>query len=194
MIETIDITNPTNRAEVVDVLGLAFKDHPMLRSDASGKRSLRMIRGLLNTFERAPDAQTFGIRHDGRVVAAAFVHADGYEPGKWAMAKMLCGMARVVGLRQLPAALRAMGYERPGNERRLELLLLGTLAEHQQRGHGRALMHHVLDIAREKNFDAVVLEVAKDTPAEAFYRREGFTSIHEIDLFGMKLCYMHRRV
>jgi len=91
-IESIPLAD---RADVVELLGGAFRDHPMLPADPTGRRSRLRIKGLFDAFEPAPGAAIFAIRHEGQLACAAFVFREGYTPSKWKMAAMLCRMIRV---------------------------------------------------------------------------------------------------
>ncbi|MEM7625569.1 MAG: hypothetical protein AAF333_08075 [Planctomycetota bacterium] len=62
MIEVID---PTEREAVIEALGAAFADHPMVPADPRGRRSRLMVRALLDAFAGAPDATWFGVRRGG---------------------------------------------------------------------------------------------------------------------------------
>ena len=53
MIEFID---RSEKQAVIDVLGAAFAEHPMLRARGRARRARLMIRAMLDAFDRAPDA------------------------------------------------------------------------------------------------------------------------------------------
>ena len=188
----IEIIDPSDRSEVIDVLGAAFAGHPMIPPDPSGRRSRLMVKSLLDGFAAAPDARWFGIKRDGRWACVAFVFADGYEPPWWKMPRMLFQLLRVVGLKKCRVFFRLMSEKHEGDDRRLELMLLGTRTEHQGQGLGRAMMRHVFDFASGQDYEAVTLEVAKHTPAFAFYQSEGYAVEKEIELPEMPLCFMKR--
>ena len=71
-------------------------------------------------------------------------------------------------------------------------MILGTRADCQGLGLGRAMMHHIFKFARGQGYQSVVLEVAKETPAFGFYLREGFLVEKEIALPTMPLCLLRR--
>ena len=71
-------------------------------------------------------------------------------------------------------------------------MLLGTDSDYQGQGLGRTMLHYLFDFARERNYASVVLEAPKQTPAFAFYLREGFEVEKEISLPTMPLCMMRR--
>ena len=193
MIETL---THADRPEVVEVLGEAFRSHPMVPPDPRGKLegwgARLMMRTMLDAFDRAPDAQLFGVRRDGRLACVAFVHAYGYDPSGLVIARMFWNMARVMGLRMLLQCMRVMGEKHPGDDPRLELLILGTRVTCQGQGLGRAVMRHVYDYARQHGHAAVTLEVAHDSPARGFYEREGFRLEKQVPLAGETLSYMRR--
>ncbi|WP_428390001.1 GNAT family N-acetyltransferase [Mucisphaera sp.] len=81
-----------------------------------------------------------------------------------------------------------------GEGRKLELLILGTRADHQQRGFGRAVMREVIRRAEAGGYEAVTLEVAKGTPAEGFYEREGFVGGKELAMKAGVLVMMRREI
>jgi ribosomal protein S18 acetylase RimI-like enzyme len=189
MIEQLDMAD---REQAVEVLAVAFKDHPMMPPDPTGRRARSMMGTMLGAFAKAPDVQLFGIRSEGKLACAAFVFADGYDPPRLQQMKMMYRMLRSFGIRRSITFIRVMSQKRKGEGRRLELLLLGTRADQQGRGHGRAMIRHVFSYARELGYDSVVLEVAKHTPAFGFYQREGFVLEREIELPVMPLCLMTR--
>ena len=65
MIERIEIAN---RKEAVEVLTAAFRDHPMMPPDPTGKKARIMMETFLRVFGDAPDAQVFGVRSGRRLV------------------------------------------------------------------------------------------------------------------------------
>ena len=134
----------------------------------------------------------FGIRRDGRLDCAAFVFDAGYEPRGFTLILLLIRMVRVVGWRMSRTFAQVLS-EKPGDEeRRLELMILGTRAGCQRQGLGRAMMHHIFEFARGQGYQSVVLEVAKETPAFGFYLCEGFLMEKEIALSTMPLCLLRR--
>ncbi|MEL7088669.1 MAG: GNAT family N-acetyltransferase, partial [Planctomycetota bacterium] len=143
-------------------------------------------------FEAAPDHRWLGIRRDGQWACVAFAFRYGFEPPWTKLPKMIVRMVRMVGLRKAVTYARLMSEKHPGDDRRYQLMILGTLAVYQGQGLGRAMMRHVLEFAENHGYDAVVLEVAKHTPAYGFYESEGFAQEKEIPLPEMPLCYMRR--
>lgn len=189
MIETLDTRD---RSEILEVFGAAFRGHPLLPPDPSGRRSRLLAISLLDAFGAAPDARLFGIRRDGRLDCAAFVFDAGYEPRGFKLVRLLFCMLRVVGWRMSRTFAQVVSQKPTSEERRLELMILGTRADCQKQGLGRAMIRHIVEFARRKNYQSVVLEVAKDTPAFGFYLREGFEVEKEIALPAMPLCLVRR--
>lgn len=189
MIETLD---GTSRTEVVETIGAAFREHPLLPPDPSGRKSRLMAKSLLDAFAAAPDARVFGIRQDGRLDCAAFVFDAAYEPRGWKLIQLLIRMVRMVGWRMSRTFAQVLSEKPEGKDRRLELLILGTREGCQGQGLGRAMIRHVFDFAREQGYQSVVLEVAKETPAHGFYLREGFLVEKEVALPTMPLCLLRR--
>lgn len=67
-------------------------------------------------------------------------------------------------------------YWHVGDE--LQLMNVATLPEMQRRGHGRALMQDLLDLARERRVRLITLEVRRgNAPARALYERFGFREL-----------------
>ena len=189
MIETL---TPSNRAEVIETVGEAFSQHPMLPVDSTGRASRRMITALMDGFVAATDAHWFGIRRDGRLACAAFVFDASFEPRGWALAVMLFRFVRLFGPGMLRTFHRVMAAKPKRDERQLELLILGTHSEHQQQGLGREMMRHVFEFARQRGYASVVLEVAKGTAAQAFYFSEGYEQEREVELPKSALCLLRR--
>jgi ribosomal protein S18 acetylase RimI-like enzyme len=151
-----------------------------------------MVVAILDAFADAPDAALLGLSRDGELACVAFVFADGYEPGGLALARFLWRMVRVVGLRMCRTMARVMSEKREGDERRLELMLLGTRTDYQGQGLGRTMLRHLFDFARDRGYASIVLEAPKHTPAAGFYLSEGFEVEKEIPLPKMPLCMMRR--
>ena len=114
MVETLDLAN---RNEIVETFGEAFRGHPVLPRDASGRRSRLLATSILDAFVAAPDARVFGIRRDGRLDCAAFVFDADYEPRGWTLILFLFRMVRVVGLRTIPSIAKALGDARRSHQR-----------------------------------------------------------------------------
>ena len=187
MIETLD--NP-RRSEIVEVFGAAFSEHPLLPPDPSGRGARLLATAILEAFTAAPDARLFGIRRDGRLDCAAFVFNADYEPRGWTLILFLFRMVRVVGLRMVPSIAKVLSQKPQRAERRLELMVLGTRADCQRQGLGRAMIRHIIEFARGEEYQSVVLEAPKETPALAFYLSEGFEVEKEIALPTMPLCLL----
>ncbi|MEM7681794.1 MAG: GNAT family N-acetyltransferase [Planctomycetota bacterium] len=191
-----------DHAEALEVLAESFAGHPMVPPDKPGKpehHNARLMMGtLLEVFAGrpgkpgAPGARLLGSRIDGELACVAFVHDYGFEPKGLDMARMAWQMLRVMGPRKLVGSIRVMSEKHPGDDRRLELLILGTRAQFQQRGLGRAMVRHISELAAQGGYAAVTLEAAKETPAFGFYEREGFVVEKERALHGQPLCWMRR--
>ncbi len=191
-IEPIETLTKAQRDEAIDVLAIAFHDHPTLPPDPTGQRSRLMAIAILDAFAGAPDAKLFGISRDGQLACVAFVFTDGYEPSIFALAWFMWRMVRVVGLQMFRTMARVMSQKRTDDERRLELILLGTRSDYQGQGLGRKMLRHLFDFARERDYTSVVLEAPKLTPAFGLYLGEGFVVEKEISLPTMPLCMMRR--
>ena len=187
MIESLDLAN---RAEAVEVIGEAFADHPHMPPDPSGRRSRQLVSTLVNTFVTAPDARLFGIRRNGCLDCAALVCDACYEPRGFRLFLFLIRMVRILGWTMSRAFAQILSEKPRREERQLELMLLGTRSDCQQDGLGRTMIRHILSFAREHGYQSVVLEVAKETPAFGFYRREGFLVDKEVELPTMPLCFL----
>ena len=189
MIETLD---DASRTEIVEAFGAAFSQHPLLRPDLSGRRLRLLAASMLKAFAAAPGARVFGIRRDGRLDCAALVFDAAYKPRRLALILLLIRMVRAVGWRITLSFARVLSERPEVEERRLELMILGTRADCQRQGLGRAMMHHIFEFAHAQGYQSVVLEVAKETPAFGFYLREGFLVEKEIALPAMPLCLLRR--
>ena len=191
MIVTLDAANQPDFTETIAV---AFSDHPMMPPDASGERSRRMVRSMLQAFTAAPEARLLGIRREGNLECAAFVYDASYEPRGWRLAIFLFQMFRVLGWSMSRTFARVLSAKPASDERQLELMLLGTRTEAQGQGLGRVMLRHIIEFARNHGYDSVVLEVAKETPAYGFYIREGFSVDKEISLPMATLCFLKRSI
>ncbi len=191
-IDKIEKITEAQRTEAIEVLASAFRDHPMLPHVYMGRRSHLMVVGILDAFADAPDANLFGILRNGELACVAFVFTDGYEPKGLTLAWFMWRMLRVVGLPMYRTMMNVMSEKHGGNDRRLELMLLGTHNKYQGQGLGRTMIRHLLDFAREQGYASVVLEAAKHTPAFGFYQSEGFEVEKELSLPTMPLSMMRR--
>ena len=153
-----------------------------------------MVTALLEAFRDAPDARIFGIGQDGNLDCAAFVHDAAYEPRGLKLFVFLFRMFRVYGWTMSRMFARVMSQKPEGQGRPLELLLLGTRTQSQGQGLGRIMLQHIYGFAREQGYDAVVLEVARETPAFGFYLREGFVVDKELSMPTTPLCFVRRPI
>ncbi len=194
----LDELSDSDRARIVRLLGEAFAAHPMIPPDPPGKPpnwgATLMMDTMLTVFSKAPDARILCIHRDEEPACVAFVHEYGYEPSKLDTIKLMWRMVRVLGIRLLASCMRVFATKHPGDDRRLELLILGTRAQCQGQGLGRAMLRDLYDYARRRGYVAVTLEAAKAPPAFDFYEREGFFVEKEV-LFGdHTLCLMRREL
>jgi len=189
MIETLD---GASRTEIVEVFGAAFSEHPLLPPDSSGRKSRLLAASVLDAFAAAPDVRLFGIRRNGRLDCAAFVFDAAYKPRGLRLILLLIRMVRLVGWRMTRPFAQSLSLKPRVKERRLELMILGTRADCQGQGLGRAMMQHIIAFARGLGYRSVVLEVAKESPAFGFYLREGFLVEKEIALPTMPVCLLRR--
>lgn len=60
-------------------------------------------------------------------------------------------------------------------------LAIGVIAEARGRGVGTALLHALLDVARERGPAQVSLSVELDNPSRRIYQRAGFRDVSEAD-------------
>ncbi|MEM6451803.1 MAG: GNAT family N-acetyltransferase [Cyanobacteria bacterium P01_D01_bin.105] len=191
-IDRIDRLNNSQRSEIIDVLANAFRNYPLFPPDPTGRKSHLMVVALLDAFASAPDATLFGLSRRGELACVAFVFADGYESEGLPLVLFLWRMLRAIGLQNFLTMARVMSEKRSGDEKRLELMLLGTHSDYQGQGLGRMMLRHVVSFAREQDYGSVVLETAKQTPAFSFYLSEGFEVEKEISLPTMPLCMMRQ--
>ncbi|NEQ47987.1 MAG: GNAT family N-acetyltransferase [Leptolyngbya sp. SIOISBB] len=192
-IDRIETLTETRRSEAIDILANAFSNHPMFPPKPTGRRSHLLAVAILDAFADAPDATLFGISRDGELVCVAFAFRDGYTPRGLTLAWFLWRMVKVFGLRMYSTmAWRVKSDKSSGDEQRLELILLGTRNGCQGQGLGRKMLRHLFDVARERGYAFVVLEVAKQTPAFGLYLSEGFEVEKEVALPTMAMCIMRR--
>jgi len=178
--------------EFIEVVGVAFHDHPLLPADPSGKTASSLARAVLSAFARAPDAKLLGIRNSGQLECAAFIHDARYEPRGFSLLAFLWRLTRVAGLQVAMTFVKITSTKPQQPSKRLEFLLLGTRPGAQKGGLGRRMMRHVISFAQANGYESVVLEVAKETPAFGFYLSEGFEVEREIPLPQMPLCVLRR--
>ena len=191
MIETLD---EEGEPFFVETIAVAFGDHPMLPPGLSAEKSRRWVKCVLQAFARAPDATLFGIRQNGKLDCAAFVYDAAFEPRGWQLLVFLYQMLRVFGWGMSRAFAGVLSQKPTRRGRPLELMLLGTRADAQAQGLGRAMLRHIFEFAAMGGYDSVVLEVAKETPAFGFYRREGFVVDKEVALPTGPLCFVRRPI
>lgn len=188
-IETIDFQD---REDAVEVLGAAFAGHALLPGDLSGEKSGRLCRALIEALSDAPDRELLGIFHENQLACVSFVHDAAHEPGGIKLFRLLYQMCRVLGFGKMLSFARVLSEKIEGEEKRLELLLLATRPGCQGLGLGRSMIRHIFDLARDRNYESVVLEVAKETPAFDFYLEEGFVVEKEIQLPTTPLCLVRK--
>ena len=85
----------------------------------------------------------------------------------------------------------------PRDNRECGLERLAVLPEQQRRGHGRMLVEHVLDVARELNMRKLQAGIiAAHTELAAWYRRLGFNDEHRAHVAHLpfEVLYMARKL
>jgi len=140
----IEILDESHREEVLEVLGAAFTQHPLLPPDPSGSKARLMVKAILDAFSDAPDARAFGIRKEGRICCAAFVFDAAYDPQGLRLLQFLLRMVRIAGWRMTRTFGEVLSETPKSEDRRLEFMLLGTRSSNQKSGLGLSMMHHVL--------------------------------------------------
>lgn len=178
--------------EAIDILAAAFQEHPMLPASTTDRFSRRMVVALFDAFAAAPDRAVLGIRRDGKLACVALVFQDGYDPPLLTLLRFLWRMVRIAGIRLSLQVAPAMLKKHNQAGKRLEIMLLGTHRDYQGHGMGRAMLRHIYAYAQARDYDAITLEVAKQTPAFGLYTKEGFVIEKEVKLPMMPLCWMRR--
>ena len=181
-----------DRDEAMAVLREAFATHPMLPPGTPARTTHRLMKLMVDTFGRDESAALQGIRVDGALACVALTLAHGTEPKGLALVRFLVRLCFVLGWRTLREFSRSMSSQPEYDGKYLDLMLLGTLPTHQGQGLGKAMLRFVYDLAESRGYDGVVLAVAKDTPAQRLYLKEGFVTAAEAPLRSLTLCHMRR--
>jgi GNAT superfamily N-acetyltransferase len=102
----------------------------------------------------------------------------------WGRAGDVAVMSTETGHRVGAAWLRLFPQEAPGYgfvDERTPELTIAVVPSRRRHGLGQELLDALLDRAREEGHGAVSLSVEADSPAVAFYERNGFEAVRESD-------------
>jgi putative acetyltransferase len=133
-----------------------------------------MLQGSISLDDpQAPDVRALLERH----LAFANLHSPPQDVHALDVAGLLDPAITFYSFR-LNGGLLAVGALKRLDEEHAELKSMHTAEEARGRGIGRAMLDHLLDVARERGFRQVSLEtgsMAAFSPARAMYTKVGFT-------------------
>jgi ribosomal protein S18 acetylase RimI-like enzyme len=197
---------PELQDQAATMLARAFVDDPMFVAltpdvaDAATRVAAfsELFRAMF-AVERKTGQPTFGVIHDGRVVAAAVTEGAG-RPSTLDVT--------TAGLGQLPRLVRALGWagirralalfrilsENHPSEPHLYLQAIGVDPDYQRRHFGSLLLEHLREQAvLHPHVTGVYLETAKEANV-AYYSAKGYQVIGEIRPLEVRTWRMYQRV
>ena len=189
---SIEILQPRQKDEAVDVLRESFRDYPLMRfvfQDAGAAYDEHlwwMIDYLCESrFKRG--WPVFGLREDGRLMAVAVVSSPGRPPVVPELDRLYKELKRKVGE---PALVRMQLYDELTDRQVPQsphhyLGMIGVVADRQRRGYGKRLVEAV---QRHAEAHPSSEGVSLNTESEAnlpFYKRMGFRLIAEADFANL---------
>ena len=185
----------SERENALHLMCDAFKEHPMLPPGIPHETTKRLFRFMFDEFSSKDSSCLHGIKDaDSNLVCAALTLSSADEPGLWDALRYTLSFFRILGW-SLALSFLMVNVSKPKRTTpHLELLLLGTSPLSQKGGLGRAMLHHLYEYAKDKGYIGITLEVAKNSPAYAFYCREGFVTDKTIYIKDMPLCLTHRKL
>lgn len=189
MVEKLDMSQ---KAEALDVLKKAFASHPMFPPGTPQATTEAFLELIIDSFGHTEDTWLYGIRKEGKLACVSFSLDSCCEPKGIAMILFFLRLFRILGWRLTKDFVRAFAKRPKYDDPYLDLMLLGTLPENHGQGLGRAMLRFLYGFAKDHGYHGIILGVAKDTPAQRFYLKEGFIVNSTTSLSGLSLCHMRR--
>jgi ribosomal protein S18 acetylase RimI-like enzyme len=181
------------REELIQVLTLAFQQHPLVTGLGDrGGEAIALVKALVGFHWRKASLLLCGIRTDDGLACGAVCVDTREDPSPSALARLAWDVNKAAGRRALGELLDVDRRKPLYRERHLELVMMGTLPAHQRQGLGRALLHWLYREAVTDGYRGVLLVTDRDTPAFDLYRSEGFEVEREFRAGAQKLCWMRR--
>ncbi len=183
------------KGEMIEVLARAFEQHPMVAElGDGGGDAATLVKALVGFYWGRESLLLSGIRTDDGLASVLFCVDPREDPSPLALVRVAWDVIRAAGRGAVGQLLDVEGRKPTYRERCLELVMLGTLPEHQRKGLGRALLHTLYDEAAREAYHGILLVTDRDTPAFGLYRNEGFEVENEFRAGGQNLCWMRRQV
>jgi GNAT superfamily N-acetyltransferase len=183
------MAHPATEADVprlAAVLGRAFADDPLNRHlvPDDRRRAKRLPGGFAQQMRHVFLPNGAVLTTPDRAGAALWLGPEAQRLSFADQLRLLPGMARLFGLRGMPAAMRALGELdlRAPREPHWHLSLLGVDPARQGTGIGSALLRPMLDRC-DREVRAAYLETSKQANL-GFYARHGFAVREQVDLPG----------
>lgn len=89
-------------------------------------------------------------------------------------------------------ASRFIENKQADDQHYLELAIIAVLPESQGQGLGRQLLQFLYGLALKENYRGIILATNAANPSFQFYLDEGFKVDREINLEGIRLCWMKK--
>jgi ribosomal protein S18 acetylase RimI-like enzyme len=187
----------TKRAkeELIEVLAQAFAQHPMVAVLGGGAGEVTtLVRAMVSFHWKRESLLLRGIRTDDGLACCGIYVDPREDPSPLALARLAWDVTRATGWRAVGELLDVERRKPFYRERHLELVMMGTLPEHQRQGFGRALLRSLYQEAAMDRYRGILLVTDRDTPAFHLYRSEGFEVEREFRAGAQNLCWMRRAV
>jgi ribosomal protein S18 acetylase RimI-like enzyme len=202
---TILLLYPELQDEAAVALGRAFIDDPTFRAivphiadPGARARALRELFHAMFVVERRTGQPTFGMIHDGKVVAAAVTEGAGRVSTFDTVTAGIAQMPRLIraigfdGIRRALTIFRVLAGSHP-REPHIYLQALGVDPDYQRRHLGGALLEHLRAQARARHdVTGVYLETATEANV-AYYSAKGYQVIGEVHPLGVRMWRIYQR-
>jgi ribosomal protein S18 acetylase RimI-like enzyme len=202
----ISLLYPELQQQAAVALGRAFINDPTFRAivphieDAAARaKALGELFHAMFVVERRTGQPTFGVVHDGRVIAAAVTEGaarastvDTVLAGLGQMPRLL-GAIGPAGIRRALAIFRVLSASHP-SEPHLYLQAIGVDPDYQRRHLGSALLEHLREQASaHPGVTGVYLETTTEANV-AYYSGKGYEVIGEIHPLEVRMWRMYLRL
>ena len=196
----VDVLKKSDDAEMLEVFTQAFKDNPNMPIICEKPEETKKVIGNLLTLYGAEDsALRHGIRAKDKLVCAAFSVDTKINPIP-ILIRIIFSPSYIlklkrIGLRCFKEFLITRREMPKFNNRCLELMLFGTLADYQAKGFGEKMLQHLYKHAKKKNYQGIVGFTRPDKSAFLYlYKKHGWIIDKEFNIKNIKFAWVRIKI
>lgn len=179
----------SDKKVLLDLFDEAFTAYPLIPTLTDKPKARRKVLKAFLDFFGGKKSFMHGIKKNDKILCASVSVDSKKEPSIFSLFRFIISLSFALGRKA--KELEIVHKEEPKYEERyLELVLLGTLPEHQRKGFGRMMLRFLKDFARKEGYKGIILVADVDTPAFNFYLKERFLADKEFEVGKTKLCWM----